>query len=85
MDTRNRFRNRLTPGRDVLLGAEVGSVACAGIAALFGPAMMIALGVALGGFAGAVLGLMLWLETVDLPEEAIVPPAPGNARRPGDD
>jgi hypothetical protein len=74
-------RNHATLEDDVLLGGLVGVLAGTCLAAwLGGVGGMLAFGATLGLVTGWVAGVLLWLETADLPEDPI-PPMPGHRAR----
>ena len=67
--------------RDTMLGGAVGMLSGTTFAVALGAAGgMVAFGAALGLFSGLVVGVLVWLETADLPEEAI-PPVRHDRRR----
>jgi hypothetical protein len=63
---------------EALLGGLVGVLSGASFAAALGAAGgMLAFGASLGLAAGFVAGILVWLETAELPEEPIPPAPPG--------
>jgi hypothetical protein len=59
--------------QNIQIGAAVGLVAGLCIASILGgPLWTLAFGAVVCAFAGAILGLLLWLEVADFPAEPIV-------------
>jgi hypothetical protein len=66
--------NRSSLNSDTMLGGSVGMLSGATFAiALGAEGGMVAFGATLGLLGGFVAGLLLWLETADLPEDPIPP------------
>jgi hypothetical protein len=69
--------------QEMHLGAAVGLVASVTCVCAVGASALVSLAAAPVGFcAGAVIGLMLWNSSADLPEDPVLPPARGQERRP---
>jgi hypothetical protein len=67
--------------RDTMLGGGVGMLSGATFAVALGADVgMVAFGGTLGLFSGLVAGVLIWLETADLPEDRI-PPVRHDRRR----
>jgi hypothetical protein len=67
--------------QEMNLGAAVGLMACLAYACAAGaPAAMLSFAALVGFCAGAVMGLVLWSSSADLPEDPVLPPAPGQER-----
>lgn len=74
-------RAALTAYGEMLCGALVGLVAGAVLAAPLAAAGGLIVAAALAGFcAGAVIGLVLWSGSADLPEDPVIPPHPSQRR-----
>ena len=73
LDWRMR-RKPSNPNHDTMLGGAVGMLSGATFAvALGGEGGMVAFGATLGLLSGCVAGVLVWLETADLPEDPIPP------------
>lgn len=69
-------------GEEMHGGALVGAPVCAAVAALLsGSPAFLLWGAASGAVLGALIGLLLWLGGDGPPEDPVVPPARGQARR----
>ena len=74
-------RTRANLNRDTMLGGAVGMLSGATFAVALGAdGGMVAFGGALGLCTGLVAGVLVWLETADLPEDRI-PPVRQDGRR----
>jgi len=72
---------RATVYQEMNLGAGVGLTVSAASACAAGVPAVVLLAAALLGFCvGAVIGLLLWSSSTDLPTDPVMPPAPGQER-----
>jgi hypothetical protein len=66
---------------EIVRGAAIGIVACLILTWLTGgSSLSFVAAVIWGSSIGALIGMLLWIGSVDLPEEPILPPPPGQAR-----
>ncbi len=84
---RGRGRRREQPQasslwQEMATGSVVGVVACLAFASLLGASPpMLAFAMAAGWCAGAVVGIQVWIATARLPDDPVLPPAPGQERQ----
>jgi len=69
--------------QELTTGAVVGVFACLALTWALGvPAEFALFAAVLGVCAGGVIGLLIWIGSATLPDDPVLPPAPGQEREP---